>query len=66
MAVHEFPDSFGPATNRYKFRNNEVVTVEPGVYLPGVGGIRIENDVLVTHMGAEVLTKAPTGLFVIG
>ncbi len=65
MTVHEFPDSYGPGSRRYKFRNNEVVTVEPGVYLPGVGGIRIENDVLVTHGGAEVLTKAPTDLVVV-
>jgi Xaa-Pro aminopeptidase len=39
-----------------------VITVEPGVYLPGWGGIRIEDDVLVTPDGCEVLTHVPKSL----
>lgn len=66
LAVHELPASYGPATTDVELHNNEVITVEPGIYIPTIGGVRIEDDVVVTHGGPLVLTKAPTDLMIVG
>lgn len=42
-----------------------VVTVEPGIYIPGVGGVRIEDDIIVTSEGNEVITKSPKELIIL-
>jgi Xaa-Pro aminopeptidase len=42
-----------------KLAVNHIVTVEPGIYIAGWGGVRIEDDVLVTKAGGVVLNKAP-------
>lgn len=39
-----------------------VVTVEPGIYLPGIGGVRIEDDIAITNTGHRVLTDYPKDL----
>ncbi len=59
LAVHE-----GPGLSPYAedvLEPGMVVTVEPGVYLPGLGGVRIEELVLLTEDGVELLSRFPRG-----
>jgi Xaa-Pro aminopeptidase len=60
LEIHEAPRlAVGQKT---KLRPGMIVTVEPGIYIPGWGGVRIEDDVLVTRSGHEVLTDVPKQL----
>ncbi|XID92206.1 M24 family metallopeptidase [Paenibacillaceae bacterium WGS1546] len=64
MDIHEYPSIH--ANNEDLVQAGMTFTVEPGVYVPGVGGVRIEDDVLVTSEGVEILTSYPKQLTVIG
>ena len=60
LEVHESP-RLGQKVKQ-RLAEGMVVTVEPGIYLPGVGGVRIEDDVLVTSDGARRLSSLPSAL----
>lgn len=60
LEVHEEPRLTG--ANEQEFVPGMVLTIEPGIYLPGWGGIRLEDDVLVTKTGAETLSTLPKTL----
>lgn len=60
MEVHEQPRLASDQDR--PLRPGMVVTVEPGIYLPGWGGVRIEDDVLITKNGHEVLSSTPKQL----
>lgn len=60
LEVHQNPRI--SAKNQQLLQPGMVVTIEPGIYIPGWGGVRIEDVVLICEEGCEVLTSASKGL----
>lgn len=63
MEIHEAP-RLSPSGDAV-LRPGMTVTVEPGVYIPGFGGVRIEDDIVITENGVEILTGAAKNFIVI-
>ena len=64
LAIHEAP-RLSPFKETI-LAEGMIVTVEPGIYLPGWGGVRLENQVVVRKNGAEVLNSSDPGFFQVG
>ena len=63
MDVHEAP---GASPNNDKaLKQGNVITIEPGIYIPGEFGVRIEDDVVIQENGIELLTSFERGLMVL-
>jgi Xaa-Pro dipeptidase len=63
IEIHEYPSMNG--TNTMRLQPGMVFTIEPGIYVPSIGGVRIEDDVFITDNGVEILTKYPKELLII-
>ncbi len=58
LEIHEFPRVSGSQPEELVFKPGMIVTLEPGLYDSKCGGVRLENDVLITETGNEVITHS--------
>jgi Xaa-Pro aminopeptidase len=63
LEVHEGPSL--SVRSEFVLEPNMIVTIEPGIYLPGVGGVRIEDDAIITHDSNELLTHSTKELIIL-
>lgn len=63
IEVHEFPSM--SENNNDLLQEGAVFTVEPGIYVPNIGGVRIEDDIVITKNGFESLTSYPKELTIV-
>lgn len=63
LHVHEPPRVSSMSTEI--LHEGSVITIEPGVYVPGYGGVRIEDDVVLTATGCRVMTRAPKQFMIV-
>jgi len=61
LEIHEFPSL--TYKSKVVAKDSMAVTIEPGIYVPGKGGVRIEDDVLVNGNDPKILTKAKKELY---
>ncbi len=58
LEIHEFPRVSAKQKEELVFKPGMIITLEPGLYDPALGGVRLENDVLITETGNEVITHS--------
>ena len=63
IGIHDYPSLNDQNTGIIK--PGMSYTIEPGIYLPNVGGVRIEDDIVITEDGAKILTKFPKELIIL-
>ena len=65
LNIHEAPQCARNQNGDIPLQPGMIVTIEPGIYIPQFGGVRIEDDILITENGCENLTRADKQLIIL-